>query len=112
MTVCLSGLRDPHDTASPPELYKTQTISQKYTSVFIYSPSTPESIESFIEGQAFPRSNDLGPPPPLTSPPSTVRKLDRRYTGMLSKRDNLLTEEGGGGGGGAESYDRKKPGPL
>jgi hypothetical protein len=23
MTVCLSGLRDPHDTASPPELFKT-----------------------------------------------------------------------------------------
>jgi hypothetical protein len=78
--------------------YTKQTISQKYTSVFIYSSSTPGSIEWFIEVQAFPRSNDLAPPSPLSSPLSTVRKLDRRHTERLRKRDNLQTGQGGGGG--------------
>ncbi len=36
-------------------------------------------------------------------------KLDRRHTGRLRKRDNLLMGEGKEGGGlGAKSYDRKK----
>jgi hypothetical protein len=44
--------------------------------------------------------------PPPSSP---VHKLDRRHTGRLGKRDNLLTGGGGGGGvRGAESYDRRK----
>ncbi len=38
-----------------------------------------------------------------TSYPSFDRKLDRRHTGRLEKRNNLLT-----GVEGAESYDRKK----
>jgi hypothetical protein len=37
--------------------------------------------------------------------PSPACKLDRRHTGRLRKRDNLL---GGRGGQGAESYNRKK----
>jgi hypothetical protein len=38
-------------------------------------------------------------------PPSPVTKLDRRHTGRLRKRDNLLTGEGGGG---AKSYAGEK----
>ncbi len=58
---------------------------------------------------AFSWSYDLAPrPPPPTPPPvSSVIILDRRHTGRLRKRDNLLTVKGGKGGGGAESYDRK-----
>ncbi len=50
----------------------------------------------------------FGSSPTPYLPPSTVSKLDRRHTGRLRKRDNLL---GGGGGGkkgfgrGAESYE-------
>ncbi len=47
---------------------------------------------------------DLAPSPP------PVSMLDRRHTGRLRKRDNLLTGGGGGRGGWqrAESYDHKK----
>ncbi len=56
------------------------------------------NIEWFIEGQAFSWSYDLVPRPP--PPPSCpVSKLDRRHTGKLKKRDNLLTGEGGEGVG-------------
>jgi hypothetical protein len=52
----------------------------------------------------------LAPPP---SPLSLVSKLDRRHTGTLKKRHNLLTGEWRAGvGGGAESYDRKEAWPL
>jgi hypothetical protein len=53
------------------------------------------SIERFIEGQAFLRSYDLAPRPPL--PPLSVSKLDRRHIGRLRKRVNLLTVEGNDG---------------
>jgi hypothetical protein len=59
----------------------------------------PESIEYFIDGQALSPSYDLAPPSPIS-------KLDRRHTGRLRKRDNLLTW--GGGGRGAKSYDCEK----
>ncbi len=36
---------------------------------------------------------------PTPSPPSPFRKLDRRHTGRLRKRDNLLKGWGGGGEG-------------
>jgi hypothetical protein len=40
---------------------------------------------------------------------SCSRKLDRRHTGRLRKRDNLLTREGAEGDvRGAELYDRKR----
>jgi hypothetical protein len=41
-------------------------------------------------------------------PPSPVSKLDRRRTGKLKMKDNLLAGEGVGGGGGAKSYNHKK----
>ncbi len=41
-------------------------------------------------------------------PPPPVSNLDRRNTGRLRKRGNLLTGEGVGGGRGAKSYDSKK----
>jgi hypothetical protein len=45
------------------------------------------------------------PPPPSSPPASNDSKLDRRHTGRLRKRDNLLTGEVGRGGAGAKSYD-------
>jgi hypothetical protein len=68
-----------------------------------------ESIECFIEfidGQAISRTYDLVLLPPLPSSPFS--KLDRRHTGRLRNRDNLLTWGGGGGEEGGKSYDRKK----
>jgi hypothetical protein len=63
-----------------------------------------ESIERFIEGQAFLRLYDSAPHPP--PPPPLVSKLDRRHTGRQRKRVNLLTGEGDDGGGrGAEPYE-------
>jgi hypothetical protein len=60
--------------------------------------NSPESIEQFIEGKDFLRLYDSAPhPPPAQCPlptPSTVSKLDRRHTGRLRKRDNLLAREG------------------
>jgi hypothetical protein len=48
------------------------------------------------------------------SPYSQVSKLDLQHTRRLRKRGNLLKagKSVEGGGRGAESYDRKKPGPL
>ncbi len=43
---------------------------------------------------------------PYPPPPSPVSKLDRRHTGILRERENLLAREGGGRG--ANSYDSKK----
>jgi hypothetical protein len=58
-----------------------------------------ESLELFIEDQ------DFSPPYDLATqliPLSPGSKLDRRPTGSLRKRENLLTGKGGGG----------KPDPL
>ncbi len=44
--------------------------------------------------------------------PSPVSKLDRRHTGRLRKRDNLLTEEGGGMGVEPIHTTARKLGPL
>ncbi len=61
--------------------------------LFTVSPRrlTAESIEWFTENQA---SYYLAPPRPLY--PSPVGKLDRRHTGRLRMRNNLLTGEGVG----------------
>ncbi len=66
----------------------------------------PQSIQWFIEDQAFSPSYDLAPPP--LSPPSPVGKLGRRHTGRLKKRYNFLTREGGGGFGPSQTYDGEK----
>ncbi len=42
---------------------------------------------------------DFFDPHPTTLPPAPVSKLERRHTGSLRKRDNLLTGEGGRGWG-------------
>jgi hypothetical protein len=66
----------------------------------------PESIEWFIEGQAFSRSYELAPlspPPPFR--PATHRKTEKERTAYWR-------EEGEGSGWGAKSYDRRKPGIL
>ncbi len=65
-----------------------------------------ESIEWFIENQPFSPSYDLAPSLLLLLFP--VSKPDRRHTGRLRYRDNLLTGEGEWGRGGAKSYDSKK----
>ncbi len=63
-------------------------------------PKSIDSIERFIEGQAFSRSNDLAPrPPPVPSVSSNKPQNERQ----------LADGRGGRGGGqGAESYDSKK----
>ncbi len=48
----------------------------------------PDSIELFIEDQAFSRSIDLAPRPPL--PPSVSSDGDIPDRGRLRKRDTLL----------------------
>jgi hypothetical protein len=45
---------------------------------------------------------------PTPSPLSPVSELDRRHTGRLRKRDNLLTGVGEGGGGEANSYAKEE----
>jgi hypothetical protein len=46
-------------------------------------------------------------------PPSHVSKLDRRYTGRLRKRDNVLTGEGVKGVGEEPNHTTaRKPRPL
>ncbi len=68
-----------------------------------------ESIEGFIEEHAVSPSYDLAPPPPPSyRPPFPVSRFDRRHTGRLRKKDDLLTGEEGGGGGGAKSFDGEK----
>jgi hypothetical protein len=50
-----------------------------------------------MEDQAFSQSFDVSLPRP-DPPPFPVRKLDRRPTGRLRTKDNLLTRQGEGGG--------------
>jgi hypothetical protein len=64
---------------------------------------SPKESQWFIEDQAFSQSLDLAHRPPPIPPPSPVRKLDRRLTGRLRKRDNSMTTEGGGGGNGVDA---------
>ncbi len=56
-------------------------------------------------------SRDSAPHTPLL-PPSPVSKLDRRHTGSLRKRDNLLTRKGGRGGEEPNHTTTGKAGPL
>jgi hypothetical protein len=61
-----------------------ETVNQLLSGIVIYT----------VEDQTFLRSYDFG----STPAPSPVSKLDRRHTGRLRKRDNLLTGKGKGGG--------------
>ncbi len=54
-----------------------------------------ECIEWCIETQVFSPSYDSAPPHP--PPPLPVSKIDRRHTGRVRKRYNLLAGRGGGG---------------
>ncbi len=73
-------------------------------SQIFFSPVT-EGIECFIEDKAFLRLYDMAPvSSPIPFPLSPVNKLDRRHTGRLRKRDNLLT----GGGGGIREWGRSR----
>jgi len=69
--------------------YKRRHLNAGIYGIFFLMYS--ESIEWYIEGQAFSPSYFVPNPPPPDS------KLDRRHTGRLRKRDNLLTGEGGWG---------------
>ncbi len=67
-----------------------------------------ESIELFIEGHGLSSGRMIWLlAHPL--PPSPISKLDRRHTGRLRKRDNVLTGGWGEGEGEEQNqYDRKK----
>ncbi len=78
----------------------------------------PVSVEGIIDDHALSRSYDLGfgfiatlsRPPPHPLP---VSKLNRRHTGSLRKRDNLLPGEGKKGVGKEPNHTTaRKPGPL
>ena len=65
-------------------------------------------IENLPQSFSDQTSLDLAPRPP-PPPSSPVSKLDRRHTGRLKKRDNILTGQGWKEvGRGAESYELKK----
>ncbi len=67
----------------------------------------PESIEWFIEDQAFSPSCDLVPPPP-PSPPCSVCISSTGEAQEDWEKRKLVNEEGRGGGGSAKSYDDEK----
>ncbi len=102
----------PHHPPSVHQLASFFTLPprRRVGTLFAFRNGAPENIEWFIEGQAFLRSFDSAPRPPL-SPPSSVSKLDRRRKGRRRKRDSSLTGEGEWGEDGVESYDRKKAWP-
>ncbi len=58
--------------------------------------SRPESIEWFIDDQAFSAVVWFGSSPTTLCSSSPDSKLDRRHTGRLRKRDNLLLGRGVG----------------
>ncbi len=68
--------------------------------------SSTESIQLFIEKQAFSLSYDLAPPAPL--PPFRVSKLSLFLSLPACCRSCLLRRRGWGCWGGAKSYDAEK----
>jgi hypothetical protein len=62
-----------------------------------------ESIELYIEDEAFLRSYDLAPPPPLSRLP--ISKMSLFLNLPVRRRSRILTGEGGGAVSGAKSYD-------
>ncbi len=71
-----------------------------------------ESIECCIEGQAFPRSYDLAPRPPL--PPSLSHHQAGPATHRKTEKERQVADSGGGEGVGEEPNHTtaRKPGPL
>ncbi len=71
----------------------------------------PESIEWFIEDQAFLRSYDSVPRPP--PPPPPISKLSLFLSPPMCRHSPVELTDGLGGGRGAKSYTTaRKPGPL
>jgi hypothetical protein len=69
--------------------------------------SEPESIERFIEDQAFSPSYDLAPPP---TPP--ISKLSLFLSLPVCRLPSYPTGEEGGGGEEQNHLTAGKPGPL
>ncbi len=67
---------------------------------FLLSLVSPESIDGFIENQAFLLSFDLAPPHP---PPPSHQQVVSLYQSSCVSRVEL--SDGRGGGGGAKSYN-------
>ncbi len=89
----------------------------KYSPAFILSAISQyvghrflstESIEWFVEDQAFWRSYNSATHPPT---PSSFSKLPLFLSPPVCRRSSLLTGEGGGGGRGSISYNREKAWP-
>jgi hypothetical protein len=63
----------------------------------------------YVEDQAFSPSYNWAPPHPLSPPPPSGSKLDRRHIGRLREKEKLLADrKRGRGGGGAKLYDSEK----
>ncbi len=73
--------------------------------------SLPESIEWFLEAQAFFRSRDSAPRP-SSPPPSPVNKLSLFLNLPVSRRSSLLTRGGEGVGEEPNYTTARKPGSL
>ncbi len=73
--------------------YYTYAKTRKARALFTLSYRYSESIEWFLEGQAFSCPYYVAPNPSPSLAP--ISKLDWRHTGRLRKSDNLLTGDGG-----------------
>ncbi len=82
-------------------MYSRSKLSSGIVNIRCWLLAWKQRVLNVYREQGFLALFWFGPSP---SSPSPISKLDRKHTGRLSKRDNLLTGEGWG----AESYDREK----
>ncbi len=86
-------------------LYFEQRIGS-YSVKLSFMYDMPESIDCFINDQAFLSSYDLAPPP---HPHYTISKLSNFLSLPMCRRSSILMGEWGvGGGRGCKSYDGEK----
>ncbi len=86
-------------------LYKITDVQKIVINIQTWRLCSPESIEWFIEVQAFLRSYDSATRP-LSPPPTPVSKLSQFLGLSVPRRSSFWRERGGGGG--AKLYDGEK----